>query len=145
MSPRWVLLMSSEWRTLMCNATPILFVFSLAPCPQYTEEIRQQFENIDITLSTITLLSPEAENQLRSFSSKAQSFDSAAVTQQVSATLVLFLSFKSLISYVSNIKQDKKLQHKHVQQKYTQQKQNMHIHIHIHTHTYPSTQTQLLY
>ncbi|XP_037638459.1 prominin-2 [Sebastes umbrosus] len=50
---------------------------------KYTEEIQQQFDKTDITLSTISLLSAEEINQLRSFSNKASNFDSAAVTQQM--------------------------------------------------------------
>uniref|UniRef100_A0A3B4VL67 Prominin 2 n=1 Tax=Seriola dumerili TaxID=41447 RepID=A0A3B4VL67_SERDU len=50
---------------------------------KYTEQIRQQFEDTDITLSAITLLSPEVKKQLSSFSADAQSFDSTAITQQV--------------------------------------------------------------
>lgn len=50
---------------------------------KYTEEIRERFENTDITLSTITLLSPEVKNQLKSFSDTTANFDSTAVTQQI--------------------------------------------------------------
>ncbi|XP_034464377.1 prominin-2 [Hippoglossus hippoglossus] len=50
---------------------------------KYTEEIKEQFENTDIPLSTITLLSPEVINQLSSFSSKANGLDSSAITQQI--------------------------------------------------------------
>ncbi|KAG7236379.1 hypothetical protein INR49_001076 [Caranx melampygus] len=69
------------WTTLHLNESIDLGEFLNAS--KFTEEIRQQFENTDITLSTITLLSPEVEKQLRSFSSKAQSFDSTAVTQKM--------------------------------------------------------------
>lgn len=49
---------------------------------QHTEKIKQQFENTDISLSTITLLSPEIKDKLKSFSAKAD-FDSTAITQKV--------------------------------------------------------------
>lgn len=50
---------------------------------QYTEEIQQHFEDTDITLFTVTFLSPEIKNQLSSFSDEATSFDFTATTQQV--------------------------------------------------------------
>ncbi|XP_018539764.1 prominin-2 [Lates calcarifer] len=50
---------------------------------RYTEQIREQFENTHINLSTITLLSPDIQNQLSSFSAKTESFDSTAITQQM--------------------------------------------------------------
>ncbi len=64
-----------------------MFIFFLHPLSvaheQYTEQIQQSFENADITLSTITLLSPEVQNQLSNFSTKSKDFDSTAITQQV--------------------------------------------------------------
>lgn len=50
---------------------------------KYTEVIRERFENTDITLSTITLLSPEVIKQLSSFSNTSANFDSTGVTQQI--------------------------------------------------------------
>uniref|UniRef100_A0A667YAG2 Prominin 2 n=1 Tax=Myripristis murdjan TaxID=586833 RepID=A0A667YAG2_9TELE len=50
---------------------------------KYTEDIQQHFENTDITLSTITFLSPDVQNQLSSFSAKADGADFTGVTQQV--------------------------------------------------------------
>lgn len=63
-----------------------MFVF---PCrsplcrSQYTDQIQKQFEDTDITLSAITLLSPELKGQLSSFSGKANNLNSTAITQQV--------------------------------------------------------------
>ncbi|KAM7408753.1 hypothetical protein PAMA_002471 [Pampus argenteus] len=51
---------------------------------KYTEEIQQQFENTDITLPTITFLTPEVKKQLSSFSTKAKNIDFASATQQMS-------------------------------------------------------------
>ncbi|KAM7385625.1 hypothetical protein PAMP_001700 [Pampus punctatissimus] len=51
---------------------------------KYTQEIQQQFENIDITLPTVTFLTPEVKNQLSSFSTKAKNIDFASAIQQMS-------------------------------------------------------------
>ncbi|TNN71786.1 Prominin-1-A [Liparis tanakae] len=56
---------------------------------KYTEQIQQQFDKADITLSSITLLSPEVQNQLRRFSNKATNIDTASVTQQGTVEEVL--------------------------------------------------------
>lgn len=50
---------------------------------KYTEEIQQHFENTDITLSSVTLLSAEVKNKLLSISAKAKDFDATAITQQM--------------------------------------------------------------
>lgn len=60
----------------------IIFLFSDGHT-QYTDQIQQQFDSVDINLSAITVLSPEIKNQLSNFSAKTDSFDSAAITQQV--------------------------------------------------------------
>lgn len=50
---------------------------------KYTEQIQRYFDDADITLSAITLLSPQVINQLRRFSAEAKEFNSSAVTQQM--------------------------------------------------------------
>uniref|UniRef100_A0A3P8TDU8 Prominin 2 n=1 Tax=Amphiprion percula TaxID=161767 RepID=A0A3P8TDU8_AMPPE len=50
---------------------------------KYTEEIQQHFENTNITLSSVTLLSAEVKNKLISISAKAKDFDATAITQQM--------------------------------------------------------------
>ncbi|XP_040906134.1 prominin-2 [Toxotes jaculatrix] len=69
------------WTTL--HLDEVINLGDLLNVSKYTERIQQQFENTDITLSTITLLSPEVKNQLSNFSTKAKSFDAAAITQQM--------------------------------------------------------------
>ncbi|CAL8256519.1 unnamed protein product [Lota lota] len=50
---------------------------------KYTAEILQQFENTDIALPTITLLSPEVHNQLRNFSDKLKEIDFTTTSEQL--------------------------------------------------------------
>ncbi|XP_030011452.1 prominin-2 [Sphaeramia orbicularis] len=50
---------------------------------KYTEEIKQEFDNTDITLSTVTFLSPEVKNQLSNFSSTANNIDFTTLIQQM--------------------------------------------------------------
>ncbi|XP_074501870.1 prominin-2 [Sebastes fasciatus] len=69
------------WTTL--HLSELIDLEDLLNVTKYTEEIQQQFDKTDITLSTISLLTPEEINQLRNFSNKASNFDSAAVTQQM--------------------------------------------------------------
>ncbi|XP_071336779.1 prominin-2 [Trachinotus anak] len=69
------------WTTL--HLYELINLEELLNVSKYTDQIQQQFESTDITLSAITLLSPEVKNKLSSFSTKAQSFDSTAITQQM--------------------------------------------------------------
>ncbi|XP_070834327.1 prominin-2 [Chaetodon trifascialis] len=69
------------WTTL--HLYEIVNLEDLLNVSKYTEQIQQYFEDSDITLSTITLLSPEVKSQLSSLSSTAQDFDSTAITQQL--------------------------------------------------------------
>ncbi|XP_041803369.1 prominin-2 [Chelmon rostratus] len=69
------------WTTL--HLYEVVNLEDLLNVSKYTDQIEQNFENTDITLSTITLLSPETKQQLSSFSTTAQEFDSAALTQQM--------------------------------------------------------------
>lgn len=69
------------WTTL--HLSELIDLEDLLNVTKYTEEIQQQFDKTDITLSTISLLTPEEINQLRSFSNKTSNFDSTAVTQQM--------------------------------------------------------------
>ncbi|XP_031697083.1 prominin-2 isoform X1 [Anarrhichthys ocellatus] len=69
------------WTTL--HLYELINLKDLLDVTKHTEEIRQRFENTNITLSTIALLSPEVINQLRRFSNNAANIDSTAVTQQM--------------------------------------------------------------
>ncbi|KAM4591088.1 prominin-2 [Odontesthes bonariensis] len=50
---------------------------------KYTAQIQRDFESMNITLTSITFLSPEIKNQLGDASAKAQNFDATALTQQM--------------------------------------------------------------
>ncbi|XP_041866126.1 prominin-2 [Melanotaenia boesemani] len=50
---------------------------------KYTAQVQQDFENIDITLPSVTLLSPEVKNQLSKLSAKAESLNATAFTEQI--------------------------------------------------------------
>ncbi|XP_008280627.1 prominin-2 [Stegastes partitus] len=69
------------WTTL--HLYEVVNLEELLNVSKYTEQIHQQFENTNITLSSITLLSAEVKNKLSSFSTKAEDFDTTAVTQQM--------------------------------------------------------------
>ncbi|XP_060943228.1 prominin-2 [Limanda limanda] len=69
------------WTTLHLNE--LINLDEVLDVSKYTEQIKREFENTDIPLSTINLLSPEVKNQLSSFSSKAKGLDSSAITQQI--------------------------------------------------------------
>uniref|UniRef100_A0A7N6AUY0 Prominin 2 n=1 Tax=Anabas testudineus TaxID=64144 RepID=A0A7N6AUY0_ANATE len=69
------------WTTL--HLYELINLDDLLNVSKYTEQIQQQFDNTNMNLSSITLLSPQVKNQLSNFSSKAISFDSTAVTQQM--------------------------------------------------------------
>ncbi|XP_073338417.1 prominin-2 isoform X2 [Pagrus major] len=69
------------WTTL--RLYEVINLDDLLNVSKYTDEIRLYFDNTDITLSTITLLSPDVKKQLSSFSTSTKDFDSTAVTQQI--------------------------------------------------------------
>uniref|UniRef100_A0AAQ4PJ95 Prominin 2 n=1 Tax=Gasterosteus aculeatus aculeatus TaxID=481459 RepID=A0AAQ4PJ95_GASAC len=69
------------WTTL--HLYELINLDDLLNVTKYTDEIKQHFENTDISLSTINLLSPEVKNQLRSFSNKATKIDASAFMQQM--------------------------------------------------------------
>ncbi|XP_034021666.1 prominin-2 [Thalassophryne amazonica] len=50
---------------------------------QYTEKIQQQFENTEIIVPTVTLLSPEQQNRLSSFSTSAGNVDFTLIMLQI--------------------------------------------------------------
>ncbi|KAM9344897.1 prominin-2 [Symphorus nematophorus] len=68
------------WTTL--HLYEIVNLDDLLNVSKHTEQIKQFFENTNITLTTITLLTPEDKNQLISFSTTVKDFDSTALTQQ---------------------------------------------------------------
>ncbi|XP_037322323.2 prominin-2 isoform X2 [Pungitius pungitius] len=78
------------WTTL--HLYELIDLQDLLNVTKYTEEIQQHFENTDISLSTITLLSPEVTNQLRSFSNKATNIDASAFTQQMNKISLINLN-----------------------------------------------------
>ncbi|KAM4607558.1 prominin-2 isoform 2-T2 [Polymixia lowei] len=69
------------WSTL--RLYELIDLEDLLNVSKYTEEIQQQFENTNINLSTITLLSPEVQDQLSSFSAVAKDIDFTTATQQI--------------------------------------------------------------
>ncbi|KAK9541582.1 hypothetical protein VZT92_001614 [Zoarces viviparus] len=69
------------WTTL--RLYELINLEDLLDVTKYTEEIRKHFEETNITLSTIAVLSPEVKNQLRRFSNIATNIDSTAVMQQM--------------------------------------------------------------
>ncbi|XP_071760086.2 prominin-2 [Centroberyx gerrardi] len=69
------------WSTL--HLYELVDLEDLLNVSKYTEEIQQHFENTNITLSTITFLSPEVRQQLSSISAKAKDVDFTTVTQQI--------------------------------------------------------------
>ncbi|CAJ1067613.1 prominin-2 isoform X1 [Xyrichtys novacula] len=50
---------------------------------KYTDQILNYFDDVDITLSTLTLLSPDIKDQLSSFSGEADDFDAVDITPQI--------------------------------------------------------------
>ncbi|XP_059179877.1 prominin-2 [Centropristis striata] len=71
------------WTTLHLNE--LVNLDDLLNVSKYTQQIQQHFEDTDITLSSVTLLSPEVKNQLSSFPSKASSIDTTAFIQQMNS------------------------------------------------------------
>ncbi|XP_010735887.3 prominin-2 [Larimichthys crocea] len=69
------------WTTLHLNE--VVNLNELLNMSQYTKEIQQYFDGANITLTTITLLSPEIKNELISFSATAKDFDFAQIFQQM--------------------------------------------------------------
>ncbi|XP_062257388.1 prominin-2 [Platichthys flesus] len=69
------------WTTLHLNE--LINLDEVLNVSKYTDQIKKEFENTVIPLSTINLLSPEVKKQLRSFSSKANELDTSAFTQQI--------------------------------------------------------------
>ncbi|XP_070696693.1 prominin-2 [Pempheris klunzingeri] len=77
------------WTTL--HLYELINLEDLLNVSKYTDQIEQLFEDTDVTLSTITLLSPEDKHQLSNFSAKAD-FDSSAATQQMNAIFSINLN-----------------------------------------------------
>ncbi|XP_047460001.1 prominin-2 isoform X2 [Mugil cephalus] len=50
---------------------------------KYTDQIQQEFDKTNISLSSITVLSPEVKQQLLDFSTGMKDFDTTSVTQQI--------------------------------------------------------------
>ncbi|XP_042358223.1 prominin-2 [Plectropomus leopardus] len=71
----------SLWTTL--HLYELINLEDLLNVSKYTEQIQQRFEDTDISLSNVTLLSPEVTKQLSSFSNKVTNVDTTAVTQQM--------------------------------------------------------------
>lgn len=55
---------------------------------QYTAQIQEEFGKTDITLTTITLLSPELKSQLGKMSANLQNLNTSSATQQVGRVFV---------------------------------------------------------
>ncbi|KAM6915838.1 prominin-2 [Xenentodon cancila] len=69
------------WTTL--HLYELIDLDKLFNVSDYTEQIQQQFDSTNITLSSLILLSPEVKNQLRNISSKLDGLDTTSVTQQI--------------------------------------------------------------
>nr|XP_020457427.1 prominin-1-A-like isoform X3 [Monopterus albus] len=69
------------WTTL--HLYELINLEDLLNVSKYTEQIQQQFEKTNLNLSSITLLSPEVENQLRTFSTKATQINTTATAQSM--------------------------------------------------------------
>lgn len=69
------------WTTL--HLYEIVNIEDLLNVSKYTEQIQEYFEKTNITLSTITILSPEDKTQLRRFSTTAKDVDFTAITKQM--------------------------------------------------------------
>lgn len=69
------------WTTL--HLYELINLDNLLNVSKYTVQIRQNFENTNITLSTVKLLSPQVENQLSNLSSEAKNISSTSITQQM--------------------------------------------------------------
>ncbi|KAK0135623.1 Prominin-2 [Merluccius polli] len=68
------------WSTLHLSESANLD--ELLNVSKYTEDILQNFDSSGITLSTITLLSPEVQNQLRDFPAKLKELNFTAASEQ---------------------------------------------------------------
>ncbi|KAG8000096.1 Prominin-1-A [Nibea albiflora] len=69
------------WTTL--HLYELVNLNELLNVSQYTKEIQQYFDNADITLTTVTLLSPEIKKELTDFSATAKDFDFTHIYQQM--------------------------------------------------------------
>lgn len=54
---------------------------------QYERQIHQIFEETQINIANITVLSPEVKSQLRNFSSSASTMNFSNIIQQVNSTM----------------------------------------------------------
>ncbi|XP_074531224.1 prominin-2 [Halichoeres trimaculatus] len=69
------------WATL--HLDELVDLNDLLNVTKYTDRIQSYFDDADIVLSTITLLSPESKEQLSGFSSKADDFDPVDLTSEI--------------------------------------------------------------
>lgn len=69
------------WSTL--HLYELINLNDLLNVSQYTDQIQKNFDNSNISLSPITLLSSDIRSQLSNFSSTAQNIDFSVVTQQI--------------------------------------------------------------
>lgn len=69
------------WTTL--HLDELMDLDNLLNVTKYTDQIQSYFDDADIVLSTINLLSPESKDQLSSFSSKANDFKPLDITSEI--------------------------------------------------------------
>uniref|UniRef100_A0A671L4F7 Prominin-1-A-like n=1 Tax=Sinocyclocheilus anshuiensis TaxID=1608454 RepID=A0A671L4F7_9TELE len=69
------------WTTFHLNE--IFDLNSKLDVSQYTHEIDQTFDGVQINIANITILSPEVKSQLNNFSSSASSMNFSNITQQI--------------------------------------------------------------
>ncbi|KAF7645833.1 hypothetical protein LDENG_00197630 [Lucifuga dentata] len=95
----------SLWSTL--RLYEVVDLGDLLNVSKYTEEVQQYFEGVDISLSSLTVLSPEVEKQLSSISAEAKDFDFALITQQINNVSSTNLnSMADKLNEITNIEAD---------------------------------------
>ncbi|XP_017268210.1 prominin-2 [Kryptolebias marmoratus] len=78
------------WTTLHLNE--VVDLRELLNVSKYTAQIQEQFDKTDITLPTITLLSPELKSQLGNISANLGALNTSATTQQMNNILSINLN-----------------------------------------------------
>ncbi|XP_008320215.1 prominin-2 [Cynoglossus semilaevis] len=69
------------WTTLQLHE--VINLDEIMNVSQYVEQAQQLFDSTHINLSSVTLLEPDVDRQLRDFSTKARSFNSTDTTHQI--------------------------------------------------------------
>ncbi|XP_062376262.1 prominin-2 [Sardina pilchardus] len=78
---------------------------------KYTEEIRQNFENTDISISTVNLLSPEIVAQLESFSGQAGSVNFNSAIDQINTFSTFGANLTTIADKLDQLAENQPLDH----------------------------------